>query len=598
MRLRRLPSVSRGCAAAALAAMSLLFQQRHALAQGDADGPSLKIQVKGSVRIQAIATRDAQSFVVRGAVSDDAGVPITTAAVTIQASAAGSGRLPEELPHASLCDRRLHGFRVNRAPNKTEYLVDTDEQGEFCLRGDARLESPALLLRVPGSKFFDGAEMKISFENDEIRSARALLRFEPAVDAIDLDRESVPVTASLRIERGEPFGNTQSAKREGLTIFLDDEKDNNVARATTGGDGKARFDVKTASLEGPGAGELRLRFEGSPELARATASTPIVRRAEVKLALERAIGSADPEDGAPIFLDVTSIRGPVSSGVVEALRGSDSVGTGAVDAGKARVIVSFPAERKGSVPLTLRYVSSAPWWMPGPDLRVELPIAGPGIARQILLATLVFAVTAWVLASWRRAPKPARPKDAESVPAPPSGRAGVQVIATTSGQADWRGTVTDAHEGKPIAGASLSIVIPSFEGSGIAARATTDEAGMFTLKPESGAVPSGARLLVESPAYSTYEQPLPPPSVLSVAIVTRRRALLERLVKWARRHGAPFDGPPEPTPGHVRRAAARANASEIESWAQQIERCAFGPDDIDEQAEQSAKNAEPKAGLR
>lgn len=581
-------------------AASMLCAALHvqpARADNPSDGTAIRIQVKGSARIEAIANRDARGFTIRGAISDDAGVPITTAAVSVQPMGADGSRSTETLPKASLCDKRLHGFQVNRSPNKSEYLVDTDERGEFCLRGDLPLQSPKLLLHVPGSKFYDGAELQISFDSTEVQAARALLRFEPNVDVLDLDRESVPVTASLRVERGELPINAQT-KREGLTIFLDDESDRNIAKATTGGDGKARFDVKTASLAGPGPGELRLRFEGSADLARATAATSVVRRSEVRLALAQPIEKADPEDGAPIFLDVTSSRGAVSDGVVEALRGNESVGTGAVDNGKARVIVSFPSERTGTVPLTLRYVSSAPWWQPGPELRVELPIAGPGFARQILLTVVVLAVMAWVLASWRRAPKPARAKSADSVPAPLSGRAGVQVVAASSGPAEWRGTVTDAHEGTPIYGAKLSIVVPSFEGDGVVAHATTDEAGMFTLKPESSSIPNGARLLVESPAHSTHQQPLPPPSVLAVAIVTRRRVLLERLVKWARRHGQPFDGPPEPTPGHVRRVAARSNAPEIENWAQQIEQLAFGAGSIDESTEQQVRNGEPKAGPR
>ena len=40
------------------------------------------------------------------------------------------------------------------------------------------------------------------------------------------------------------------------------------------------------------------------------------------------------------------------------------------------------------------------------------------------------------------------------------------------------------------------------------------------------------------------------------ALVLRKRALLDRLVEWARRRGLPYDARPEPTPGHVRRAAA------------------------------------------
>ncbi|MCK6591970.1 MAG: carboxypeptidase regulatory-like domain-containing protein, partial [Polyangiaceae bacterium] len=265
----------------------------------------------------------------------------------------------------------------------------------------------------------------------------------------------------------------------------------------------------------------------------------------------------------------------------------------------ARVIVSFPVDRAGSVELSLRYVAAAPWWRAGQELRVELPIAGPGILRQALLALVVVIVTAWVIAPWRRAPKPRAPKDAEAPAAPPSGRAGVQVVASPAGQRGWKGTVMDAHEGTPVAGARLMIVVPAFEGDGVVARGTADERGAFTLLLDgssTAAVPNGARLVVESATHSAYEQALPPPSVLSVALVTRRRAILDRLVRWARRQGSPFDGPPEPTPGHVRRVATRANAREVETWAMKIEHLAFGPDEVDERVEKDVRSIEPKGG--
>jgi len=124
------------------------------------------------------------------------------------------------------------------------------------------------------------------------------------------------------------------------------------------------------------------------------------------------------------------------------------------------------------------------------------------------------------------------------------------------------------------------------------ARATSDERGAFTLE---GAYRSDARLVVSSADHATHEQALPPPSVLRVALVTRRRALLERLVRWARQRGAPFDGAPEPTPGHVRRAAARHDAGEVEAWAGRVEQAVYGPDRVDEAREREAREAEPRA---
>jgi hypothetical protein len=133
--------------------------------------------------------------------------------------------------------------------------------------------------------------------------------------------------------------------------------------------------------------------------------------------------------------------------------------------------------------------------------------------------------------------------------------------------------------------------VPTFQGDGVVARAATDDHGAFTLDAAHG---TDARLVVSADAHATHEQPLPPPSVLAITLVTRRRALLERLVKWARQRGAPFDGSPEPTPGHVRRAAVRAGAADVEAWAGRVEQAAYGPTPVDEPLEREVRATEPR----
>jgi hypothetical protein len=152
--------------------------------------------------------------------------------------------------------------------------------------------------------------------------------------------------------------------------------------------------------------------------------------------------------------------------------------------------------------------------------------------------------------------------------------------------------VTDAHDGSPVAGATLKIIVPSFQGEGVATSAIADAHGAFLLE---GSARSDAQLVVESSGHSRHEQALPPPSVISVALVTRRRSLVDRLVRWARRQGVPFDGPPEPTPGHVRRVASRANSEAIEAWARRVEQAAFGPEPVDEAIERDVRATEPRA---
>jgi hypothetical protein len=566
-----------------------------------AAGPQLRVHVRGGAELHAVAGAEQGELAIRGELFDDTGAAIAGAPVLVSASAAGT-HAPLKLGYMTSCDKSATRGGGSGVPSD-EITIVTDDRGGFCVTGRAPAEKMSVKLRFRGSKVYDAAEAEVQVTAETERLQRALLRFEPPPETIDLDKETVTVTAALRVERSEIFPRTASgsAQRANLILALEHARHAHVAEATTGGDGRARFEVKTAALAGPGAGELLVRFPGTAVLSKAEDAKPIVRRADAHLALEHPIGRADPDEGLPIDVVVTTSRGPVSGGVVEVRRAAqaggaasgESLGAGNVDAqGHAHLVATFAAAGAKKVDLVLSYVPAAPWYRPGGDLRVSAEIAGPSPLRQILLAAVVLGAAVWVASGWRRAPRPRELPGVEGATTAPSGRAGVEVVASPPDLTGWRGTVADAHDGSPIAGAELSVVAPSFSGDGVVARATSDEKGAFTIE---GSYKGDARLVVSSPDHTTHEQALPPPSVLRVALVTRRRALLERLVRWARQRGAPFDGAPEPTPGHVRRAAARHDAADVEVWAGRVEQAVYGPERVDEAREREAREAEPRA---
>lgn len=563
-------------------------------AHAQTQGAPLRIHVRGSAQIEAVAWTEPDGFVVRGSVIDDARSPVTEAPLSIDA-VTGTGAAVD-LPTAERCaaDGAARG-REHRASHGG-YAITTDEWGGFCLRGRAPLANATLRVRFPGGKLYEPAEAKIPIETHAAPLAPVILRFDPPVDAIDLDRSTVTITVALRIDRSGARGAASGAtfERERLPVVLEDERGTRLAEAPTGGDGRARFELATEGLGGAGQGVLRARFDGTAALAKASVGEGVVRYAQVTLALSHPVEPTRAEDGVPIDVEVRSSGGPVEGGVVEALRAGEPVGTAAVISGKARVIAAFTAEREGTVPLSLRYVPAAPWWIPGAELAIDVPVAGPGVWRQLALGAAVLAIAGWVLGGWRRAPKRAAAHAGDEKPAAPPGRAGVRIVGPLEDATGWRGAVADAHDGTPIAQAELTIVVPAFDGSGVVARAVTDDAGEFSIEAP---YRNDATLVVRAPTHSSYEQALPPPSKLGIALVTRRRAVLDRLVRWARRQGAPFEGPPEPTPGHVRRAASRVQQHEVELWATRIEHAAFGPDAVDERIEQDLGASEPKPGI-
>jgi hypothetical protein len=556
--------------------------------------PALHLHVRGTAELRASATTEAGGFAVRGEIVDDAGSPVSRAAVSVQI--AGADGAPARLGPLAPCAGATR--RPRRGASADDATLETDDRGAFC----AVVKPPGavtdLSLRFAGNKLLDSVEAAVHVDAEQDRVLRTVLRIDPPAEVLDLDRTSVTVTAWLRFERSEA-GRLPgaSARREGLLMTLEDERGDHVAEALTAGDGRARFDVKTIALAGPGAGVLSVRFAGKPELTKAATSQPVLRSAEVHIVLTHPLEHADAEEGFPVDVEVTTSRGAVDGGVVEVLHApllgapGEPVGAGPVTAGRARVIASFASGGASVAPLILRYVPAAPWYRAGAEIKTEVTLTGPGILRQALVGLVVIAAAVWIVGGWRRAPKVPFAAGADLQPIVPSGRPGLQILGPAAGASAWYGVIRDAHEGTKVFGARLRIIAPTFQGNGVIAEATTDARGEFTLAAEP---PTDARLIIESPEHSSYEQTLPPPSQMSIALVTRRRALLDRLVRWARRQGAPFDAAPEPTPGHVRRVAARGSAPEVEAWARRVEAAAFSPEVVDEAIEREVRAVEPR----
>jgi hypothetical protein len=148
----------------------------------------------------------------------------------------------------------------------------------------------------------------------------------------------------------------------------------------------------------------------------------------------------------------------------------------------------------------------------------------------------------------------------------------------------WTGRLRDAHDDYAIAGARVAVERRGFDRIDVLAEARTDAAGAFALPLPPGVSPQpGDELACEGPLHGQLRRPVPEPGELDVALVLRKRALLDRLVAWARRRGLPYDARPEPTPGHVRRAAG--GEFTVARWADAVERAAFGGQVVDARAE-------------
>lgn len=559
-----------------------------------ADG--IRIRVRGTARIVAHATRDQGDLILSGSLLDDAGQPLPGENVAIHVARESDprdARVIEGLRGARSCDRgsdrapTAYGVRVVGSPDAPEIAAVTDEGGRFCFRARLVPDRHLAHLSWRGTNLVDAADLDLAFD---LSRQALVLRFDPTPRIVSLDTPSVTFEAAALVEDD---GTTLA--KSGLALVLANEKNEELAKGTTDNSGRARFAVAAAKLGPPGRGTLKVSFAGDAQTAFAVHVAEIERRVKVTLRVPAAekneLKPQVPEDGIALDVDVASTLGPVSEGAVEARVGDTVVGAAPVERGLARLTLTFAGSGTEAT-VKLRYVASAPWYEPLGEPTVRVPIRGPGILSKLPILLAGLAVMAFFLvgrvASKGNKPEPAPAKVEEAASA---GKPRLEVVRPAAkGEAGWRGTVVDAHEGTPVVAARVWVERGTFDGRNVLVSVATDDAGAFRLPAITGLV-GDEQMAVEAPLHARLVQPLPAPGELSVALVLRRRAVLARLVTWARRRGRPFDVKPEPTPGHVRRAAA--DDFQTARWADAIEKAVFGGGEVDARIEGEIERMAP-----
>jgi hypothetical protein len=266
----------------------------------------------------------------------------------------------------------------------------------------------------------------------------------------------------------------------------------------------------------------------------------------------------------------------VPGGTVEARVGDAIVGAGSLERGEAKLVATFAMPAANDVALRVRYEPDAPWYQPASELAVTLPVRPPSPWKKLPLALAAFGAVAWLVL----ARLPPRAKNAGSSKSahgtrPPA--AGVELVEAGPAARGWSGRVHDVHDRTGVAGARVAVERRGFERIESVVETVAGEDGAFVLAPVD--VHPGDELVAEGPLHAPLRRPLPHAGVLDVALLLRRRALLDRLVAWARARGKPFDGRPEATPGHVRRAAGKEVP--VARWAEAVEQAAYGGGQVD-----------------
>lgn len=535
------------------------------------DASAVRISVKGSTTIEARVVPDSNGPIIRGTVRDDVGAPVLGALVSVQVIGLDGApvlALPQPLP----CENSPEvPFPKSHAG---EYLLDADASGEFCARVPNFPTRGVLKVSFSGRDALSRSSLEATFDVDR-PSQR--LSWDPPPEQIDLDlpHAKVSVSAGSQDEKGAPLMD--------LALVLRDERGKELSRSTTDDRGHATFDIDTSLLADAGPGELEVR-PADPTRRVAAIREKIIRTARVQLTGQAPGEAFVARDGQRFELEVKTSRGVADSGVVEARIGSDIVGAGAVREGRAQVVTTFDVPEALQLDLTFDYLPASPALRAHEPLTLRVTAKPPSLWRRAPLLLVGLLLLGWLARGWRRAPRVEREPDAAAGMAgqreAPLPEMSEQLDASTGG---WTGVVLDAHDRAPIAGAVVTVVARDFVGERKLAEHTTGADGRFSF---TFAAAPQQTLVVEAPLHARIERALPRHGRLRIALTSRRRLLIDRLLTTARRMGL-WPSVTEPTPGQLAEVFEEQQRAGAAQWAKAVERAAFGHRPID--AEEEAK---------
>jgi hypothetical protein len=541
--------------------------------------PSLR--VRGTSLIEGTATAQDGYVELKGALRDDTGRPIGAARLRVRLLEKPAGPALA-LPTGQVCPPSplLQEARSQGGPE--EYILDTDDAGAFCLRLPSDTLGTFELRFTDTGGMYDPAQRVVPL--DTARAGVELL-FAMPPSSLPLEASQNLLTLEVRMR---PLAEVRPALPVQISIGQREWSAHIVARA-----GEATpIAIPRSALGAPGPVELWARYVGAEHHQPAETRLRTTATARVELSVVGQPAPGRSSDGIALQVAAGSVAGAVPSGSIEARLGSETVGIAAVQRGVAQIIARFDVTRPSSVPLTLVYLPSEPWWLPSAPAEVVVQALPPSSWGRAGWLFALVAVAAWLLTGWWRPRRTARPTE-KTAAKPAAPVPGIQVLEPSAPEHGWRGVVLDAHERSVISGAAVMMVRRGFEGEQPLQRVTTGEDGSFTLAPlvDRG----GVWLVIEAPWHSSLERALPPAGRLSIELVTRRRQLIGRLVAWAERRGRPWAVLGEPTPGHVAGVANREQKDEVKEWAQAVEAAAYGPGPVDENVERDVVAKEPRS---
>ena len=549
------------------------------------------IRLKGRAQLDVHLSREQGALALAGTAVDDAARPISNARIGVTVWSAADAE-PTPISLRSVTSQGCRGLATPSELDGPSLLVlQADAGGRFCARLALQPGNYVAHIEAYSSGFVEASTIELPVD---LRLLPLTLRFDPEAafpQPLWLDSEEISLEA---IASTEDEGATSPAA--GIGLVISNATGEQLGSARTDGSGRARFRIDPVRLGDPGASEVRAIFGGDESAGASTHAMRVELRTRVDLAvadlrakrLRTTWQTAWQDDAIRVVATARCARRGCKkdpTGTIEArVEGKRVVGAAPLNHGVATLVLasySGGPDSRSDIPVTIQYIPDAPWFESGGELVLEQALRGPSAWRKVPLVLAALAVIAWL--ALMRVPIRTRRSAMSNV------ETRVQLVRSAPPSHGWTGQIVDAHDGKAIAGARVSIERRSVAGVQVLTEVYSDEAGAFALPPVVAQL--GDELVAEGHLHARLGSALPHSGELAVRLVLRKRALLDELVSWARRRGTPYDRAAEPTPGRVKEVAG-ADVS-VARWAGALEQAAYGGLIVDERAQAKVNSLAP-----
>lgn len=472
-----------------------------------------------------------------------------------------------------------------------KYSFETTPDGSSCLRLSGLAPETILTLNYEGDEYFPGAHETVRLQHNK---SPVSLQFEPVPSVFSLKETQHNIGLTTRVDT-QFFDPQEVSLQLVLQELSGEEFPLETARVILGQ--SIQLTLSSSTLRRPGSAHLIARFAGSESLSSARTTAPIIRTSEVELTLH---GEPKANSDGAHFEILAAPHGDISpGGSIELSSSGVPIATVPLQQGRAPVQLFLDPSSERAQLLRARFIPSSPEWLPGAPLDFAVPLPKPSPWARLLFVGAALLLAGWLIRAWLR---PGRTEPQASSPQRPflPGKKTVDILDQPPAGVGWSGAVLDAHDGAPIASATVSVLMPSFTENPVNLTATTDELGSFHITPDAATQDmishmEGLRLRVESPWHSRLEQSIPKAATLRIAMVSRRRWLLDQLVQWSERRGKPWASPGGATPAHIAQVAAEQQQREAEIWARRTEQAAYSAEQPDAYVEQQLESLQPNA---